>query len=497
MGEFREVRSGGSLDRPRLDEVRQWAKERRFDVFLCYAQDRMSRNQTDTGVLYSEFAAAGVEIWTVTEGTFEQSPVGQMIRSMLAFAAEYDRERRKEATQRGQRGKARAGKLLGTSQRPLYGYRYVWNTRDDKSQKVAYEINPETAPVIRRIYEEAAAGRSIRAIAYGLTADGIIRPSGVDPVTGTWQWGIRTVGLIVRNPAYKGEGWVHAWRTEKSRTTGRVNRVKFDTEKGIRLPDGVVPALVSEELWEQVQKRISMNTNRPESRRPAGFALPGYIVCGTCGRAMTFAKRDGKRIYRCTALDIPVNPCHRPSPSIVAETVEKEVEQALRVMTCDPAYMKRELDRIMAGDEKEDDGLEEVEAAIRKGEAKLRNLTNRLALIKDETAAGAIAARINETGRTLAAQQAEVASLRRQREETKWHNWSLEQARNFFESWMELEAEPWFPWSDGKRREVLEKLNAKVTLHPTRSDKPRWELSSTLSDLRPYTDSAPCARARR
>src|SRR3546814_9524918 len=60
-----------------------------------------------------------------------------------------------------------------------YGYRAV--RAFDESGKVVsglYEIVPEEAEVVCRIYREYAAGRSAQAIAAGLNADGIPGPKG-------------------------------------------------------------------------------------------------------------------------------------------------------------------------------------------------------------------------------------------------------------------------------------------------------------------------------
>jgi DNA invertase Pin-like site-specific DNA recombinase len=40
------------------------------DIVVAHKQERLSRSQTDTGILYSEFTKAGVKLWTVQEGTF-------------------------------------------------------------------------------------------------------------------------------------------------------------------------------------------------------------------------------------------------------------------------------------------------------------------------------------------------------------------------------------------------------------------------------------------
>src|SRR3546814_15062138 len=79
-------------------------------------------------------------------------------------------------THRNQEGEVLRGKVMGGRR---YGYRAV--RAFDESGKVVsglYEIVPEEAEVVCRIYREYAAGRSAQAIAAGLNADGITGPKG-------------------------------------------------------------------------------------------------------------------------------------------------------------------------------------------------------------------------------------------------------------------------------------------------------------------------------
>src|SRR3546814_13116686 len=78
-------------------------------------------------------------------------------------------------THRNQEGEVLRGKVMGGRR---YGYRAV--RAFDESGKVVsglYEIVPEEAEVVCRIYREYAAGRSAQAIAAGLNADEIGRAS--------------------------------------------------------------------------------------------------------------------------------------------------------------------------------------------------------------------------------------------------------------------------------------------------------------------------------
>jgi len=100
--------SGAELDRPALNRLRQAAKEGRIDIVLCYDPDRISRKLYHQMILAEEFEKQGIklEFFTQDMGT---SPEDRMFFNMRGLVAEYEREKIRERTMRGNREKARQG----------------------------------------------------------------------------------------------------------------------------------------------------------------------------------------------------------------------------------------------------------------------------------------------------------------------------------------------------------------------------------------------------
>jgi site-specific DNA recombinase len=78
---------------------------------LCYALDRLSRSQVDTAILVDCIESAGASLALVTED-FEKSATGTFLRGVKAFAAELEREKIAERTQRGRHARVTSGKPL-------------------------------------------------------------------------------------------------------------------------------------------------------------------------------------------------------------------------------------------------------------------------------------------------------------------------------------------------------------------------------------------------
>jgi hypothetical protein len=75
----------------------------------------------------------------------------------------------------------------------------------DPSDKHKNIINPETAPIVQRMFEMAANGDSINTIAKTFTLEKI--PTPLDTVNGTYtgmEWGVSSLQRMLRNKTYLG-----------------------------------------------------------------------------------------------------------------------------------------------------------------------------------------------------------------------------------------------------------------------------------------------------
>src|SRR5688572_11056942 len=162
----REVWSGGDRHRPELDAM--LGRLGRGDTFIAYALDRLSRDQVDTAILIDHIEGAGATMALVTED-FENSATGTFLRGAKAFAAELELEKIAERTQRGRRARVASGKPLVGRKAP---YGYLW--ADD--EKTRLDLDPETAPVVRRLFDWALADISLRETVKRLADLGIPSP---------------------------------------------------------------------------------------------------------------------------------------------------------------------------------------------------------------------------------------------------------------------------------------------------------------------------------
>lgn len=184
--------SGGTLDRPGLDELRASVAAGEVAVVVVYAVDRLSRSQADTLALLRELEDHGAGLTAASQDFDTTSPTGRAMLGMLAVFAELQRAEIRERTRVALRRKAAKGEAVGRTPLGL------------RREGAGFTRDPDTWPTVSRILSERAAGASCQRIADGLNADAVptataSRPAARGLVTGPGRWHAATVAKLCRN----------------------------------------------------------------------------------------------------------------------------------------------------------------------------------------------------------------------------------------------------------------------------------------------------------
>lgn len=286
--------SGAAFELPRLNQVREMAKENEFDVLVVREIDRLSRKLVKQLIAEEELRRNGVNVEYVI-GEYENSPEGNLMKHVRATIAEYEREKIRERIIRGRRQKIKSGSIL-SSGRTAYGLRAV-----DKDGLTSFEIVESEAKIIRMIFEWYTRGNdlegplSIKAIARKLSelsipTYGDLHPDKTWRKRGACKWNPNSVRKILLNETYAG-----VWKYGEGSELG-VQTVK-------------VPAIIDRQTWEFAQNRRSKNQQRAKRNRKHHYLLAGHIRCGHCQASMagsTFYP-DGKmyQYYICRVKRTP------------------------------------------------------------------------------------------------------------------------------------------------------------------------------------------------
>ena len=184
-----------------------------FQVLILRDASRFSRRDGDEAFAeLKAIARAGVEVWFYQDG--QRFTYGTLADNVVGFVrAEMNAEFRRQIakwTREAMERKARAGHVTGGR---VFGYD---NVRVDGHTE--RRINEGEAAVIKRIYEQYAAGRGLPTIAHALNSDAAPCPRAQQGRRHGWC--ASSVRAILRRPLYRGE---IVWgRARKRDTVGQV-----------------------------------------------------------------------------------------------------------------------------------------------------------------------------------------------------------------------------------------------------------------------------------
>ncbi len=259
--------SGEYIDRPALTQLRDGLERKEFDIVVIYDPDRLARNLTHQLIITDEIEKSGAKLLFVSV-TFEASPEGKLFYSMRGAISAYEKEKIKERTTRGKKGKARQGKLVSNGR--CFGYDY------DKTKSM-YIINENQAAIIRQIFDLCIKNKMGTAlISKELNSEGIPAPRGN-------RWIVSSIHRILTNTAYRGVIYSMKHKSTKTGFNTRTIEIRPESEW---IPIQV-PSIVDELTWHSAQKQLQLNKDLAKRNLKNDYLLNSLVYCARCGRKMT------------------------------------------------------------------------------------------------------------------------------------------------------------------------------------------------------------------
>lgn len=184
--------SGGSTDRPALQELIKDVEENKIDKVVVYKLDRLSRSQLDTLFLIEKvFLANDTDFVSMSENFDTSTPFGRAMIGILAVFAQLEREQIKERMNMGKEARAKEGKWGGGSNEPI-GYDY------DVANDLLV-VNKYEAMQIKELCELMLNGVQLRTIETLFNNKGYTHKHG--------KWTPKTMRRLLRNKIYL--GYIH------------------------------------------------------------------------------------------------------------------------------------------------------------------------------------------------------------------------------------------------------------------------------------------------
>ncbi len=270
--------SGRRADkRPQFNEMVAMAKQKPapFSAVLLWKFSRFARNQEESIFYKSMLRKNGVDVISISEPTIE-GPFGSLIERIIEWTDEYYSIRLSGEVKRGMLERVERG---GAVSIPAFGYNIV-----DKQ----YVIDPDTAPIVKKIFSNFLSGVPIVRIARQLNELKITTNRGN-------VWENRTVEYILYNPVYIGKiRWNPKRRTRRN----------YD-DPDIMITDGTHEPIIDNETFVKAQERLSAQKKaHPRNMHTEineDYMLHGLVKCSNCGASLSMtAKGAGLQCIRYT-----------------------------------------------------------------------------------------------------------------------------------------------------------------------------------------------------
>jgi site-specific DNA recombinase len=306
--------SGGSMERPALARLLDDVRARRVDVIVVYKVDRLTRSLADFAKLVELFDEYDVSFISVTQAFNTTTSMGRLTLNMLLSFAQFEREITGERI----RDKVAASKKRGIWMGGAVPFGYRVENR-------GLHIVEEHAEFVRALFRRYLEVGSVVRLKAVLDAENVrlpVRIVGTGRSTGGGLISRGHLYWILSNPIYVG----------RLRHRGQIH-------------DGVHDAIVNQEIWDSVQRRLEQQTQPRADPRPNSESFLAGKLYDDRGNRMgpSHAAKGGRRwrYYVSRAMLTGRKSDSGSVARVPAAQIEKQVFDAVKFLI-DPSALGNE-----------------------------------------------------------------------------------------------------------------------------------------------------------
>lgn len=321
--------SGTTVQRPAFQRMLEDCRAGKVDLIVTKSITRFARNTVDLLRVTRELKDLEIDCYFEKENMHSNSPDGEFLLTLLAMYAEEEArstsENQKWRIQRKfEAGEPWVGKMLG------------YRMGDGR-----LEVVPEEAEVVKKIFSDYLAGKSIFRIAKELTHSEL-------PAARSAVWNQSTVARILMNEKYTGNMILQKTFRQDFRTKKPVincgERRKYEVCNSHE-------AIISVADFNLVQEKLAKNRGQkaPAKGRPS-YIFTKLLRCGQCGSAyVRRSSNSGKYkhyVWNCRRFeDFGKTVC--PAQSIPEAILVEKTKEVLGIDEINNEILKNHLEAII------------------------------------------------------------------------------------------------------------------------------------------------------
>ena len=255
----------------------------KINRILTKSISRFARNTVTLLETVRELKNLGIDIYFEEQNIHTISADGEL---MLTILASYAQEESRSASE-NQKWRVKKNFEEGIPWRSfMLGYR----VKDGR-----FEIVPEEAAIVQRIFSYYLDGDGFYTIAKRLNEEGVENPSGAD-------WLPSTIQKLIKNVNYSGNLLLQKTFSENHITKKmRVNKGQLPMYYVENAHDAIIPPEMFEAVQQEVAQRTEHYLKTPQQKKVYPFT--GLIECAICGRSYRRKTTKNQVVWICSTFN--------------------------------------------------------------------------------------------------------------------------------------------------------------------------------------------------
>lgn len=284
--------SGTTFDRPGFNQLIADATAGKINLVLCKDLSRLGRDYIEAGK-YTDmvFPSLGCRFIALNDGVdtiHKNNEMLVILKNVMNDLYARDTSNKIKAVKQST---FKSGKYVGC-------YAPIGYIKSPEDKHVLIP-DPETAPVVKRIFDLRCQGYSYRKIALTLNGERVPTPSSFyymkqgksNPRHDGDFWAGQTVKSILRNEVYLG----HMVQNKTGNVSYKIHKqIPKPEHEWIRVENTHKP-LVTQEVWDIVREMDKRNVNYRSDKAGNTALYAGVLFCADCGTSMRHYKDGRKR----------------------------------------------------------------------------------------------------------------------------------------------------------------------------------------------------------